>query len=166
MKTSHKLIFFLATAVVLLACSTFGLSRDEGGKLMLETNLPLSLVETTIENAVDASQVADLDVELRDGYVFVHAGAVNFGGLSFSNVSFHLELFVIEGRLSAEMTNVTVSGTAIDEVIYAPVNQMIEDKLTESQGQMEMMSRAELVDARVNVEGITLVWRVTSGDGN
>ncbi|MFN2145564.1 MAG: hypothetical protein ACK2T7_09435 [Anaerolineales bacterium] len=162
MRKSQKIILILAVVLLVMACSTFGFSRDENGKLLVETNLSLDLIRRAIESAVDFTQVSDLQIELQEGYLLVTAATVEVGGATFRDVSFHLELFVVNGRLSARLTRVSVVGEEIDEQFYAPFNQLIAEKLAETQGQMEMMDRAELVEAQVTTEGVTLVWRLNS----
>ena len=162
MKKATKLILILGIAATILACSTLGFSRDEGGKLLVETNLPLTLVESTIENAAEISQIEELQMELHEGYIYVSAVSINFEGFTFQDVSFHLELSAVNQQLVVEITNVKVAGSNLDESIFTSVNQKIAERLAKSQEQME---RAELVDVTVSPDGIKLVWRVDSSTG-
>jgi hypothetical protein len=163
MKKAIKIILILGIAVTILACSTLSFSRDEGGKLLVETNLPLTLVENTIENMAELSQLEGLQMELREGYIFVSAVSINFEGFTFQDISFHLELSVVNQQLVVEITNVDVAGSGLDDYLFTTVNQMIAERLAQSQEQME---RAELVDVSVSPDGIKLVWRVDSSVGN
>lgn len=166
MKRQYKIILILLLGAVVISCSTFSLSRDESGKLLVETTLPLSLIEGIIENAADLSQVTELELELRQDYVFVQAASVEYKGITLKDISFHLELYVENGKLSAQMTNLSVMDGSFNDDWLGPVNQIIAEKLAEAQGKMEMMDRAELVDVRVSPDGMTLVWRLKQSEGN
>ncbi len=163
MKRQHKIVLILLLGTVLIACSTFGVSREEGGALLLETNIPLSAIESAIENAVDLTQVVGLQLDLRDGYIFVSASSIEVQGITVQDVSFHLELSAVNGRLAAEVTHVDVSGNLIDENAFEIFNQMIAERIAQSQEQMEY---AELVDASVTMKGVSLVWRLNNSGEN
>ncbi|MBN2044581.1 MAG: hypothetical protein JW757_06135 [Anaerolineales bacterium] len=157
MKKTSKIIVILIVGMTILACSSFGFSRDETGALLFETRLPLTMLQSTIESSVDLSQLEDPLIELHEGYIYFRAASINFEGIVFEDLSFHIELSVLEGQLSARMTNVTVSGSEIDDKVFEPVNQMITERLAQS---VEQVEQAELVDVRVSPEEITLVWRL------
>lgn len=163
MRKSFKTILILVFSLTILACSSFGLARDETGALLFETGMPLTMLESTIENSMDLSQLENPQIELHEGYIFFSAASVNFDGLVFRDISLHIELFILEGQLSARMTNVTVSGSPIDDNVFAPVNQMITERLAQS---VEQVEQAELVEVRVSPEEITLVWRLNSASTN
>ena len=105
-------------------------------------------------------------MEPRDGYIEIHVAEVSYEGNTFEDVSFNLELSVENGVLAAQVSNVSAMGSQVDDNLFGPVNQMITEKLVDAQSQMEIMDRAELVDVTVSPDGVTLVWRLRSADGN
>jgi hypothetical protein len=161
MQRAIKLILILGLGITILACSSIGLTRDETGALLIETGLPLSTLETTIENSVDLSQLEDPQIELHEGFIYFKAASVNFEGIVFRDISLHIELAVVAGQLDAKISNVTVSGSTIDDKVFEPVNEMLSERLAQS---VEQVEQAELVDVRVSPEEITLIWRLNGSN--
>ncbi len=95
-------------ALMLLSCGLFNFSRNLDGTFRVETNLSLNVIQTMIENTAQFSDVVDMKLELRDGYIFVSAAQLDFQGVEARDVSFNLELGANNGQLTAAFTNVTI----------------------------------------------------------
>ena len=103
-----RLLMMGFLAFTMLSCGLFNFSRNQDGTYRVETNLPLQVVQTVIENVAQFSDVVDMKLELRDGYIFVSAAQLMFQGIEARDVSFHLELGSNNGQLVAAFTNVVV----------------------------------------------------------
>lgn len=156
MKNTNKLISVGIVLVLLtISCSMFNIDRGEDGSLRVETNLTMDLIQSALGLATDLSQVVNLQLEPRDGYIYAHADSFQMEGISGTNVSFHLELGVSNGVLTAKVTNVEANGFVIDSSLFEPYNQMIADRLAQV---TEMTDRATLETVSVTPDGVKMVW--------
>ncbi len=156
----NKFKMVAVTGMVLLAslaCSLINLGRNNDGTFTLETTLPLQVIQTTLETAANFTDIEDLQLELRDGYIDVSAASVEYQGVIVRNVSFHLELYAVNGQLAAEITNARVNGEVFDDGLFEQVNAMIAQQLTDVSGQSD---RAELVDVSISPDGVKMTWQV------
>ena len=164
MKRMKLLLVVGILGLAMMACSLFNIARNDDGTLTIETTLPLQVIQTVLETSVNFTEIADLQLEPRDGYIFVSAASVQYQGFTARNVSFHLELGVQNGQLSALITNVSVSDNLFDESLFESVNQMIADRISEAAQENE---RAELVSVSVTQQdGVKMVWMVDASLGN
>jgi hypothetical protein len=157
MKRFKLLLLVGVLAAATLACSLFNIVGSERGTLTVETILPLQVIQTTIENSADFSNIVDMQLEPRDGYIFVSAGSVEFQGFTARNVSLHLELGVRDGQLDARITNVNVSNNLFDETLFESANRLLAERLSEAAQQNE---RAELLSVDVTQDGVKMVWQI------
>lgn len=163
MKKLTMLLMLGTLVLLMLSCSFFSLQRTEDGALRAETTLSLQMLSSIIENAVDFLTFANLQYELREGYIFVHADSVEYQGITASNVSFHLELMAVNGKLAARVTNLDVSGSLIDESSFESYNQMLVDQLAQASQQND---QAFLESVSVSPEGIKMAWLLNPNPGN
>ena len=157
MKRLRLLLVVLVLSLAGMACGLFSFSREGDGTFLVETTLPLQVIQGVLENAVDMTQVVDLQLELQEGFIFVSAASVEIQGITARDVSFHLELFAVNGKLSARITNVKVSDNLFDEALFEQFNQMIADRLSAASQENE---RAELVDVSISPDGVKMTWRI------
>lgn len=163
MKKSTMLLLIGVLVILTLSCSLFSLQRSEEGALTMETNLSLQVITNILESAVDLSNFVNLQLELRDGYVFVQADSVQFQGIAASNVTFHIELLAVNGRLAGQITNLNVSGNLINESMLENYNQILSERLVQASQQSE---RAVLQSVSVSPEGVKMVWLIDPQTGN
>ena len=128
----RNILFLLTATVVMLSCGLLNLGRNDDGSYRVETNLPLSVVESVINNSSEFTSILNLEMELREGYIYLHADSVSFEGNEISDVTMHLKLSAVNGKLSARITNVEVSGLPIDENMFEQANEMLAQKLEEA----------------------------------
>ena len=143
--------------VVLMACSLFNIARNSDGTFTMETTLPLQVIQTMLENSAEFTEIVDLQLDPRDGYIFVSAASVRYQGITVQDVSFHLELGVQNGDLTAKITNVSLSNNLFDESFFESVNQMIAARISEA---AQDNDQAELLSVDVTQEGIKMVWKI------
>ena len=159
-----KLLLVVGTmTLAAMACGLFNINRNADGSYNVETTLPLQLVQTVLENSANFTDIVDLQLEPRDGYIYVSAASVQYQGITARNVSFHLELGVQNGDLSARITNVSVSDNLFDESLFESVNQMIAERISEA---AQNNDQAELLSVGVSQEGVKLVYRIDPNGGN
>ena len=129
MKRFKLLLVVGIMTLAAMACGLFNINRNADGTINVETTLPLQLVQTILENSANFTEIVDLQLEPRDGYIYVSAASVQYQGITARNVSFHLELGVQNGDLSARITNVSVSDNLFDESLFVSANQMLRQKM-------------------------------------
>jgi hypothetical protein len=159
-----KRIFLIGMmAAILLACGMFDFSRNEDGTFRVETNLTLEMIRAVIDNMDEMSSFVNLQMELRDGHIFMQADSVEYQGITARDVSFHVELGAENGKLSARITNVVVSGNELDDSFFESINQVLAQRLADS---VQQDQRAQLESASVSPTGVLLVWRIDPSLGN
>lgn len=164
MNNKRKLIVLtIVLAMVMISCSFLNFERGEDGNLRVETTISLDLVQTALETAANFEQVVGLQLEPRDGYIYVHADTVQVQGVTGKDVSFHLVLGVENGILTAQVTDLQVNDNVFDTSQFDEYNQMIADSLSQFS---EMTDRATLESVSVTTEGIKMVWILNPGTGN
>ncbi len=157
MKRTILIIFSVLLLTTALVGCAFNVNRNDDGTLRVETNLPIELVRTVIENAANFSNVVNLQLEAKEGYILVTADEIEVQGITARDVSLHLELGASSGQMTAEITNVQVADNTFDDETFEPYNQMIAARLQEASQQYE---RASVDSVTVSPEGILVVWRV------
>lgn len=156
MKNKQKLVILtIVLAVVMISCSFVNFNRGEDGNLRVETTISLDLIRTALETSAEFEQLVGLELEPRDGYIYVHADTVQIQGVTGQNVSFHLVLGASNGILTAQITDLQVNDNAFDTSQFDAYNQMIADNLSQF---TEMTDRASLESVSVTSEGIKMVW--------
>jgi hypothetical protein len=157
MNKMTKLLVIGFMAVVLLSCGLFNFSRNEDGSYQVETNLSLQIIQAAIENAAEFSNIVDMQMELRDGYIFVSAAQMEFQGIQARDVSFHLEMGSNDGQLTAAITNLQISNNSFDNAAIEPYNQMLAERLAQATQQTE---QARLESVSISPDGVKMVWLI------
>jgi hypothetical protein len=150
-------LFLLIAAAVMLSCGLFNLGRNEDGTYRVETTLPLSVIESAIKTSSELTNVLNLEMELREGYIYLHADSIQIEGTEATDVTMHLRLSAVNGKLSARMTNVEVSGLPVDESLFKEANEMLAQQLEEASQQA---GKASLEDVSISPDGVHMVWRI------
>jgi len=163
MKKIRLILVSVVLAVAMISCGIFNFERTEDGLLRVETTLPLQVITSTLESAVDLSNFVNLQLELRDGYIYVQADSVEFQGITAKDVSFHIELMAVNGQLSARITNLDISGSLIDERVFESYNEMLAEQLAQASQQND---QAFLESVSISPDGVKLVWLINAGAGN
>jgi len=143
--------------VAMLACSLFNIARNSDGSFTMETTLPLQVIRNMLENSAEFTEIVDLQLDPRNGYIFVSAASVRYQGITVQDVSFHLELGVQNGDLTARITNVSLSNNLFDESFFESVNQMIAERISEA---AQDNDQAELLSVDITQEGVKMVWKI------
>lgn len=164
MKNKQKLLILtIVLAAVLISCSFLNFNRGDDGKLRVETTISLDLVKSALETAANFEQIVGLQLEPRDGYIYVHADTVQIQGVTGTDVSFNLELGVSNGLLTAQIKDLQVNNNSFDTSQFDQFNQMIADNLSQFS---EMTDRATLESVAVTTDGIKMVWILNTSTGN
>jgi hypothetical protein len=158
-----RLLVLGTLAVVMLSCGLFNFSRNDDGTYRVETNLSLQIIQATIENAADFTNIVDMELELREGYIFVSAAQLEFQGITAKDVFFHLALGSMDGQLTAAITNLHVSDNSFDDAAIEPYNQMLAERLAQATQQSE---QAKLESISVSPDGVKMIWLIDPSTGN
>jgi hypothetical protein len=160
MRRFTKLLVMGVISLALLSCGLFNFSRNGDGTYAVETNLPLHIIQTALENAADFSNIVDMQLELREGYIFVRAAQLEFQGIQAHDVSFHLEMGSSNGQLTAAITNLQISNKNFDDAAIEPYNQILAERLAQATRQGE---QARLESVSISPVGVKMVWLIDPG---
>ncbi len=163
MKRLSRLLVLITLSVVMLSCGLLNLSRNADGTYRIETTLSLQIIQATIENASDFSNIVDMNLELRDGYVYVSAAQIEYQGITARDASFHIELGTNNGQISTAITNVQVSNNTFTDEDIQPYNQLLTEQLNQAAQQSE---QARLESISVSPDGIKMVWLIDPSINN
>lgn len=174
MKTRKLLLVPVVLALAVMACSTSnfnplgntGINIDSvgDGKIRMETNLSLDLIQTALETAASVDdQMIGLTLESHDGFIYVHADELEMDGVTGTDVSYHLELSSVNGDLAAEISNVQSGNGALDITHFESYNEQIAQILTDDNG-LEDITNFESVS--ITPEGVSVVVIIEAYSGN
>ncbi len=98
------LIAVAAFALLAGACS-IDVERNEDGSLQLTTVLTEESLANEIAKGIDDPNVESMTVDMKDGYALVEIQAQRESGFGTDNISFRVDLFVVDGHLGVNVTN-------------------------------------------------------------
>ena len=98
------LIAVAALALLAGACS-IDVERNEDGSLQLTTVLTEDSLANEIAKGIDDPNVESMTVDMKDGYALVEIQAQRESGFGTDNISFRVDLFVVDGHLGVNVTN-------------------------------------------------------------
>ena len=160
MKQNIKKLSFLAAILLLLlsACKA-NISRNEDGTVTVETSVTQAQLQEVISSAIADPLVKSLTVSLQSGYFSVTGERQRLNDASKTDMlSFRLDLGVVNGELTASVTEAQIDGIAIEQNRVDNWNQTIANRLANFGSKNE---NAKLQSVSVTPEQVTMTWLIT-----
>ena len=156
-KSKTRILLFGVTVLLLMSACLFNVTRNDDGTLRVETTLSADLIRTTLLAAANLPESTEVQIDLMDGYVQVHADQLKVNDQMVNDITFNLELTAADGKMQARIFNASYSGTPIPDEDLANYNEQIAQNL-ESAG--AGVDNASLDSVQVTPDGVIMVWRV------
>jgi hypothetical protein len=150
------MVWLLVAAVGLSAC-TIQVDRQDDGSLRVESQMSEASIQEEIALALGETQVKELTVDLRQGYMQVTGVRELPVGGHTDTLRFDLILGVADGHLTVTISEATFNDNPIAEERVAAWNERIARNL-ERRGQNHPNSTLQSVS--VTPAALTMVWRV------
>jgi hypothetical protein len=160
MKHNIKKLSFLAAILLLsLSACKANISRNEDGTVTVETSVTQAQLQEVISSAIADPLVKSLTVSLQSGYVSVTGERQRLNDASKTDMlSFRLDLGVVNGELTASVTEAQIDGIAIEQNRVDNWNQTIANRLANFGSKNE---NAKLQSVSVTPEQVTMTWLIT-----
>ncbi|MBK6792013.1 MAG: hypothetical protein IPG80_05600 [Anaerolineales bacterium] len=160
MKQNIKKLSFLAAILLLsLSACKANISRNEDGTVTVETSVTQAQLQEVISSAIADPLVKSLTVSLQSGYVSVTGERQRLNDASKTDMlSFRLDLGVVNGELTASVTEAQIDGIAIEQNRVDNWNQTIANRLANFGSKNE---NAKLQSVSVTPEQVTMTWLIT-----
>jgi len=155
-RTARWMVWLLVAAVGLSAC-TIQVDRQDDGSLRVESQMSEASIQEEIALALGETQVKELTVDLRQGYMQVTGVRELPVGGHTDTLRFDLILGVADGHLTVTISEATFNDNPIAEERVAAWNERIARNL-ERRGQNHPNSTLQSVS--VTPAALTMVWRV------
>ena len=130
MKKTIMLIAVVAFALLAGACS-IDVSRNADGSLQIETVLTEESLANELARGIDDPNVISMDVDMKDGYALVEMEAKSEWGDGVDEVSFKVEMFVVDGHLGVNITEAVWNGVEIPQELTDLWNEELAKELEE-----------------------------------
>ena len=130
-KRMIMLVAVAAFALVLGACS-IDVSRNADGSLQIETVLTEESLANELAKGIDDPNVISMDVDMKSGYALVEMEAKSeWGENRTDQVSFKVEMFVVDGHLGVDVTEAVWNDIPIPQELTDLWNEELAKQLEE-----------------------------------
>ena len=147
----------LTVAALLLAACNVEARGNPRESMTVESRITEAELQEIIDESLADPLIRNLDVDMREGYVFVTAERERFDGSATDTMTFRLDLGVSDGHLTASISDAQLDGQPVDAERVALWNERIANRL-EKAGQRRADSSLQSVS--ISSENVTMVWRV------
>ena len=147
----------LATASLAISACSIAVDRNPDGSLRLEVNLPESTIQEEITAALNDPLITDLQVDLRQGYIFVTANRKRVLGDETDLLSFRLDLGTHDGHLTAVISDAKINDEPVNEAYVEVWNQRLAQRLEEA---AKRNSDSSLQSVSVGDDALHFIWRI------
>ena len=130
MKKTIMLIAVVAFALLAGACS-IDVARNPDGSLQIETVLTEESLANELARGIDDPNVISMDVDMKDGYALVEMEAKSEWGDGVDEVSFKVEMFVVDGHLGVNITEAVWNDIEIPQELTDLWNEELAKELEE-----------------------------------
>lgn len=155
-RMARWMVWLLVAAVALSAC-TIQVDREDDGSLRAESRIPEKSIGKEIALALRDTQVKELTVDLRQGYMQVTGVRELPVGGHTDTLRFNLALGVVDGHLTATISDATLNDNPIPEERVAEWNERIARNLERRAGNHP---NSTLQSVSVTPDAVTMVWRI------
>lgn len=130
MKKTMMLVAVAAFAILAGACS-IDVERNADGSLQIETVLTEESLANELARGIDDPNVISMDVDMKDGHALVEMEAKSEWGDGVDEVSFKVEMFVVDGHLGVDVTEAVWNGIEIPQELTDLWNEELAKELEE-----------------------------------
>ena len=130
MKKTMMLVAVAAFALLAGACS-IDVERNDDGSLDIETVLTEESLANELAKGINDPNVESLTVDMKDGYALVEMAAKSEWNNGTDEVSFKVEMFVVDGRLGVEVTEAVWNDISIPQELVDIWNDALAKELEE-----------------------------------
>ena len=130
MKRIIMLVAVAAFALLAGACS-IDVERNDDGSLQIETVLTEESLATELAKGMDDPNVESMTVDMKDGYALVEMEALSEWGDGLDEVSFKVEMFVVDGHLGVNVTEAVWNDIEIPQELTDIWNEELAKELEE-----------------------------------
>ncbi len=124
------LVAVAAFALLAGACS-IDVSRNDDGSLQIETVLTEESLANELAKGIDDPNVISMDVDMKDGFALVTMEAKSEWGDGVDDVSFKVEMFVVDGHLGVNVTEAVWNDIPIPQELTDIWNEELAKQLEE-----------------------------------
>lgn len=147
----------LATASLAISACSIAVDRNPDGSLRLEVNLPESTIQEEITAALNDPLITDLQVDLRQGYIFVTADRKRVLGDETDLLSFRLDLGTHDGHLTAVISDAKINDEPVNDAYVEVWNQRLAQRLEEA---AKRNPDSSLQSVSVGDDALNFIWRI------
>ncbi len=130
MKKTMMLVAVAAFAILAGACS-IDVERNDDGSLQIETVLTEESLASEFARGIDDPNVESMTVDMKPGYALVDIVAKNDRGTGTDEISFRVEMFVVDGHLGVDVTEAVWNGIEIPQELTDIWNEELAKELEE-----------------------------------
>ena len=130
MNRTILLVAVAAFALLAGACS-IDVERNDDGSLQIETVLTEDSLAAELAKGIDDPNVQSMTVDMKDGYAVVEMEALSEWGDGLDEVSFKVEMFVVDGRLGVNVTDAVWNDIEIPQELTNIWNEELAKELEE-----------------------------------
>ena len=130
MKKTMMLVAVAAFALLAGACS-IDVERNDDGSLDIETVLTEESLANELAKGINDPNVESLTVDMKDGYALVEMAAKSEWNNGTDEVSFKVEMFVVDGRLGVDVTEAVWNDISIPQELVDIWNDALAKELEE-----------------------------------
>lgn len=132
MKNRIYLVGLVAAFSLIATACQLDVERNSDGTLQIEAVIDESDIATEIAFGLDDPDNESVTVDLEDGYALIAVEAEREWGSGTDQVSFRMDLFVVDGHLGAEVSDAVWNGVEIPEEMVAVWNEELAAELEAS----------------------------------
>ena len=143
-----------AFALVAGACS-IDVERNDDGSLQIESVLTEESVGNELAKGIDDPQVNYLTVDMKEGYALVDMERTRDSGIGVDNISFRVDLFVIDGHLGVNITEAVWNDFPIPQELVDIWN---EEMAVELEAEAKKDPDSTLVAVNLSETALTMEW--------
>jgi hypothetical protein len=158
--TTYKritLILTLILAALLAAACSIDVSRNPDGSLRVETVMTEEAMQSEIQLALADPLIQELAVDLQNGTILVEGTRKRVDSDETDQIQFHLDLSVVDGHLTAVISQAEIDGHPIEDERLAVWNERIATNLERLAAKRPNSS---LLSVEVSDSDVTLVSRI------
>jgi hypothetical protein len=157
MNKIFKLTLLFLSVLLVTAC-TRNIVRNDNGSLGVATTITQQELQQVITSSIADPLVKNVTVSLQSGYMLVSGERQRLNDSSKTDsLTFRLDLSVINGQLSATVTNAQVDGIPIEQSRVNNWNQTIANRLSNIGRKSE---KATLQAISITPASVTMTWNV------
>jgi hypothetical protein len=161
---SKRMISLVLVAVIgatMSACS-WNAERNADGSWTVTGRITETEMQGEITAALADPLIRDVQVDFEDGYILATAQRESLDGLRVEEMTFRVDLGIINGHLSIMISNVLLDGAPMEDAQVTVWNERLANRL-ENAGERHPNSTLESIT--LTQTDLTMVWRAEGRRG-